>query len=219
MVHEEILIFLAKDKILNSKSMFNRCQIPRLSVMVGEEREPPQEAEYDTAELETELKRLRTNHNQRKADSVDNKRPFKKKRKWQFHFKWKRKRKEDSHSDQVMSENDSLKRPKRNDLDDTEEESPDPAPQTAEDVPSNAKLSSIPSTQNFYPIFSRKPLIFFKADPPKFTAKPSSKEVKNPPKKKSKSKAKKVKTETGTTTKTLIHFWGTAAASKTFNPP
>ena len=103
MVHEEILIFLAKDMILNSKSMYNRCQIPRLSVMVGEEdRKPPQEDEYDTAELETELKKLRTNHNQRKADSVDNQQPFKKKKRWQFHYKWKRKRKkEELPSDQV----------------------------------------------------------------------------------------------------------------------
>ena len=150
---------------------------------------------------------------------MGNQRPLKKKRKWQFHFKWKRKRNEDSNSDQVMSESDSLKRPKRNDPDNTEEESPDPVLQTVEDDPSKANSTSIPTTQNFYPIFSRKPLIFFKADPPKFTAKPSSKEVKNPPKKKSKSKAKKVKTERETTTKTLIHFWGTAAASKTLNPP
>ena len=171
--------------------------------MVGEEeREPPQEAEYDTAELETELGKLRTNHNQRKADSVGNQRPLKKKRKWQFHFKWKRKRNEDSHSDQVMSESDSLKRPKRNDPDDTEEESPDPVLQTAEDVPSKANSTSIPTTQNFYPIFSRKlPSIFSKLNPPKFTAEPSSKEAKNPLKKKSKSKAKteKGKTETETT--------------------
>ena len=63
MVHEEILIFMAKDKILNSKSMYNRCQIPRLSVMVGEEeRRPPEEPEFDTAELVTELKKLKTNY-------------------------------------------------------------------------------------------------------------------------------------------------------------
>ena len=188
--------------------MYNRCQIPRLSVMVGEEdRKPPEEAEYDTAELETELKKLKTSHNQRKADSVDNKQPFKKKKRWQFHYKWKRKRiKGDFHSDQVTTESDSLKRPKRNDPDDTEEESPDPVLQTAEDVPSKANSTSIPTTQNFYPIFSRK-----------LTAKPSGKENKNPPKKKPKSKAKKGKTET--TTKTLDYFWGTAVAIKTPIPP
>ena len=218
MVHEEILIFLAKDKILNAKSMYNRCQIPRLSVMVGEEeRRPPQEVQFDTAELETELKKLRTSHNQRKADSVGNPKPCKR-RKWQFHSKWKSKRKEDIDSDQVMTESDSLKRPKRSDPDDIEVESPDPIPQTVEDAPSKANSTSIPSTQNFFPIFSRKPLIFFKANPPKFTAEPLSKEAKNPPKKKSKPKAKK-KTERETTTKTLDYFWGTAAANKTPDPP
>ena len=211
---------MAKDKILNAKSMYNRCQIPRLSVMVGEEeRKPPQEVQFDTAELETELKKLRTNHNQRKADSVGNSRPFKKKRKWQFHYKWKRKRTEDINPDQVTTESDSLKRPKRRDPDDTEVESPDPTPQTAEDVPSKANSTLIPSTQNFFPIFSRKPLIFFKANPPKFTAEPLSKEAKHPPKRKSKSKAKKIKTERETTTKTLDYFWGTAAANKTSDPP
>ena len=176
MVHEEILIFLAKDMILNSKSMYNRCQIPRLSVMVGEEdRKPPQEDEYDTAELETELKKLRTNHNQRKADSVDNQQPFKKKKRWQFHYKWKRKRKkEELPSDQVTSEGDSLKRPKRNDPDDTEEESPEPATQTAEVEPNTANTNSFPSTSNFFPVFSRKlPSIFPQLNPPKFTATPT----------------------------------------------
>ena len=221
MVHEEVLIFLAKDNILNSKSMYNRCQIPRLSVMVGEEdREPPQEAEFDTAELETELKKLKTSHNQRKADSVDNSQPFKKKKRWQFHYKWKRKRKEDIQSDQVMTESDSLKRPKRNDPDDTEEESPDPVPQTAEDEPSTANSISIPSTSNFFPIFSRKPLIFFKASPPKFTATTTSKEDKKPLKKKSKAKAKSLKTKTESeTTNTITKYFGPAAANKSLDPP
>ena len=54
MVYEEILIFLAGDKTLNSKSMYNRCKIPRLSVMVGEEEvEPVKRTEYDTRELES----------------------------------------------------------------------------------------------------------------------------------------------------------------------
>ena len=117
-----------------------------------------------------------------------------------------------------MTESDSLKRPKGSDPDDIEVESPDPIPQTVEDVPSKANSTSIPSTQNFFPIFSRKPLIFFKANPPKFTAEPLSKEAKNPPKKKSKPKAKK-KTERETTTKTLDYFWGAAAANKIPDPP
>ena len=187
--------------------------------MVGEEeRKPPQEVQFDTAELETELKKLRTSHNQRKADSVSDPKPFKKRRKWQFHNKWKRKRKENINSDQVTTESDSLKKPKRSDPDDTETESPDPIPQTAEDVPSKAIPTSIPSTKNFFPIFSRKPLIFFKDNPPKFTAELLSKEVKKPPKRKSKPKAKKVM-EREMTTKTLKHFWGTAVANKSTDPP
>ena len=222
MVHEEILIFMAKDKILNSKSMYNRCQIPRLSVMVGEEeRKPPEETEFDTAELVTELKKLKTNFNQRKADSVDNLQPFKKKKRWQFHSKWKRKRREDSHLDKVMSESDSLKRPKRKDPDDSEQESPEPVPLTVEDVPNTASSLSIPQIKNFFPIFSRKPLIFFKADPPKFNAKPISKEVEKPPRRKQNAKAKKHKTKTGTQTTNKItnYFGGTAAAEHTSDPP
>ena len=133
---------------------------------------------------------------------VDSSRPLKKKRKWQFHYKWKRKRKEEFQSDQALPESDSLKRPKRNDPDDAGEESPDPVPQTAEDEPNNA--NSIPTTQNFFPIFSRKPLIYFKANPPKF----SSHEVWDPPKKKTKSKAKKVQKKTETTSKTKTLFLG-----------
>ena len=86
--------------------------------MVGEqEKKPPQEAEFDSAELKRELKKLRTNHNQRKCDSVDSSRPLKKKRKWQFHYKWKQTRKEEFQSNQALLESDSLKGPKRNDPD------------------------------------------------------------------------------------------------------
>ena len=120
-----------------------------------------------------------------------------------------------------MSESDSLKRPKRTDPDDAEEESSEPVPLTVEDVPNTANSISIPQTQNFFPIFSRKPLIFFKANPPKFTAEPLSKEAKNPPKKKPKPKAKKLETKTGTETTNKItnYFGGTAAADDTSDPP
>ena len=188
--------------------------------MVGEEEsKPPQEAEYDTAELETKLKKLKTSHNQRKADSVDNQQPFKKKKSLKFYYKWKRKRKKvELQSNQVTAESDSLKRPKRNNPDDTEEESPEPDTQAAEDESNTANLPSIPSTSNFFPIFSRKPLIFFKASPPKFTATAISKEVKKPLKKKSKAKAKSTKTETETTN-TITKYFGAAAADKTLYPP
>ncbi len=59
--------------------------------MVGEgEKRPPEEAEFDTAELVTELKKLKklkTNHSQRKADSSS-----KKKKRWQFQVEEKKKR-------------------------------------------------------------------------------------------------------------------------------
>ena len=69
-----------------------------------------------------------------------------------------------------------------------------------------ANSLSIPATRNFFPIFSRKPLIFFKADPPKFNANPMSKEVENPPRRKQKAKAKKHKPKTGTEMTNKI--WG-----------
>ena len=190
--------------------------------MVGEEgKKPPEEAEFDTAELVTELKKLKTNYSQRKADSVDNLQPSKKRKRWQFHYKWKRKRREEPHFDQVMSESDSLKRPKREDPDDSEQESPEPVLLTVEDVPNTANSLSIPPTTNFFPIFSRKPPTFFKADPPKFNAKPLSKEVENPPRRKQKAKAKKHKPKTGTETTNKItnYFGGTAAADDTSDPP
>ena len=224
MVHEEILIFLAKDKILNSKSMYNRCQIPRLSVMVGEdERKPPPEAEYDTSELERELKKLRTVHNQRGADSVDDPQPFKKRKRWQFHSKWKRKRNKDLNSEQETAESDSLKRPRGSDPNDTEEESSDLVIQTAKDVPNESNSTSIPSTKTFFPIFSRKLLIFFNATPPKFSAEPKANEVKDPPKKKAKPKAKKPKPKTGKeTTNIITNYFGVSAAANnnnTSDPP
>ena len=186
------------------------------------------EAQYDTAELESELNRLRRNHRQRKADSVDNPKPFKKKRKWQFHYasplrgcKWKRKRKDDDddHSVKVKAESDSLKRPKGNDPEDTERENPDPVLQTPEDVHDDAKSNSFPKTSKFFPIFSRKPLIFFKLNPPKFDSKPLENEVNVPHKRKA--KAKKVTRKKGTeTTNTILDYFGaTAAAKQNSNPP
>ena len=120
-----------------------------------------------------------------------------------------------------MPESDSLKRLKRKDPDDAEEESSEPDPLTVEDVANTANSISIPQTKNFFPIFSRKPLIFFKADPPKFNSKPISKEVENPPRKKQKAKAKKLKPKTGTQTTNKItnYFGGTAAADNNSDPP
>ena len=67
-------------KHVSSISLNKICtQAPRLAVMVGERgKKPPEETEFDTAELVTELKKPKTNYSQRKADSVDNIQPFKK---------------------------------------------------------------------------------------------------------------------------------------------
>ena len=113
-----------------------------------------------------------------------------------------------------------MKRPKRKDPDDSEHKILEPVTMTAEDVPNTANLISIPQTKNFFPIFSRKPPLFFKADPPKFTAKPIRKEVENPPRRKQKAKAKKHKGKTGTQTTNIItnHFGGTAAADNPSDP-
>ena len=178
---------------------------------------------YDTSELERELKKLRTVHNQRGADSVDDPQPFKKRKRWQFHSKWKRKRNKDLNSEQETAESDSLKRPRGSDPNDTEEESSDLVIQTAKDVPNESNSTSIPSTKTFFPIFSRKPLIFFNATPPKFSAEPKANEVKDPPKKKAKPKAKKPKPKTGKeTTNTITNYFGASAAANnnnTSNPP
>ena len=178
---------------------------------------------YDTSELERELKKLRTVHNQRGADSVDDPQPFKKRKRWQFHSKWKRKRNKDLNSEQETAESYSLKRPRGSDPNDTEEESPDLVIQTAKDVPNESNSTSIPSTKTFFPIFSRKPLIFFNATPPKFSAEPKANEVKDPPKKKAKPKAKKPKPKTGKeTTNTITNYFGASAAANnnnTSNPP
>ena len=118
MVYEEILIYLAGDKTLNSKSMYNRCKIPRLSVMVGEEEvEPVKRTEYDTRELESEIAKLKTRQRQRREDSAENPKPNKRKRRWHFYYKWKRKRVEEDEveepqTNQENGESYSQKRPK-----------------------------------------------------------------------------------------------------------
>ena len=122
----------------------------------------------------------------------------------------------------MTSEGDSLKRPKRNDPNDTEEESPEPATQTAEVEPNTANTNSFPSTSKFFPVFSRKlPSIFPQLNPPKFTATPTCIEAKKPLKRKSKTKAKssKTKTEAETTNTITNYFRGTAAAKNNSDPP
>ena len=52
MVFESVLIYRGGHNILNSKSEFSRCQVPRLSVMVGENQQ------YDKFEKNVEVLKL-----------------------------------------------------------------------------------------------------------------------------------------------------------------
>ena len=215
MVFEEILIFMAGDKTLNSKSMYNRCKIPRLSVMVGEdEEEPVRTTEYDTAELESEISKLRNQI--RKADSADDPQASKKRKRWQFHYKGKRKRKKDHKddveerpTDQETVESHSQKKHRPvSDPEDHREESPDGDRKKKEEKPSRSL--------RLFSIFT-KPIISFNSKPTIFN---SNHEVKIPPKRNpAKAKKKPNKTaerETKTNSKITNYFLGsTAAADKT----
>ena len=53
MVFESVLIYRGGHNILNSKSEFSRCQVPRLSVMVGENQQ------YDKFEKNVEVLKLK----------------------------------------------------------------------------------------------------------------------------------------------------------------
>ena len=103
-VFEACLIFLAGKNVHNSRSQYNRCQVPRLSVMLGEDT--PVQPQYDPAELEKELKKLRQKHALDTAPPAASAAtttttttttttlppPSKKKKKWHVYSKWKRKR-------------------------------------------------------------------------------------------------------------------------------
>ena len=218
MVFEEILIFMAGDKTLNSKSMYNRCKIPRLSVMVGEdEEEPVRMTEYDTAELESEISKLRNQI--RKADSADDPQASKRRKRWQFHpqslvrYKGKRKRKKDHNdvvaegpTDQETVESHSQKKHRPvSDPEDHEEESPDGDRKKKEEKP-NRSL-------RLFSIFT-KPIISFNSKPTVFNSNP---EGKNPPKKiPAKAKKRSNKTtgrETKTNSKITNYFLGSTAAA------
>ena len=215
MVFEKNLIFMAGDKTLNSKSMYNRCKIPRLSVMVGEdEEEPVRMTEYDTAELESEISKLRNQI--RKADSADDPQASKKRKRWQFHYKGKRKRKKDHKddveegpTDQETVESHSQKKHRPvSDPEDHREESPDGDRKKKEEKPSRSL--------RLFSIFT-KPIISFNSKPTIFN---SNHEVKIPPKRNpAKAKKKPNKTaerETKTNSKITNYFVGsTAAADKT----
>ena len=58
-IHEAVLIY-RDTNILNSKSQYNRCQVPRLSVVIGDKVvQDTHNTRYDQAELDTEVADLR----------------------------------------------------------------------------------------------------------------------------------------------------------------
>ena len=218
MVFEEILIFMAGDKTLNSKSMYNRCKIPRLSVMVGEEeKESVVMTEYDTTELESEISNLR--NQLRKADSVNNPQASKRKKRWHFYSKWKRKRKsdhidkEDLPSDQVKTESQPQKRPRtKSDSEGNEVESPEDDKQKEEEKPSRS------NNLKLYSICTHKPILSFSSKPTTFKSDTVPNEVKKNPPKKYPAKAKKNQTktvgkETTTSNRITNYFLGSAAGA------
>ena len=83
-VHEAVLISLnASDKILNSMGVYNRCKLPRLTVMFGsnesnDEDMTRQNTAVEEKELETELEEMR--HNKRREHAREYE-PRKKRRK------------------------------------------------------------------------------------------------------------------------------------------
>ena len=173
--------------------------------------------EYDTAELESEISKLRNQI--RKADSADDPQASKKRKRWQFHYKGKRKRKKDHKddveegpTDQETVESHSQKKHRPvSDPEDHREESPDGDRKRKEEKP-NRSLRSL----RLFSIFT-KPIISFNSKPTVFN---SNLEVKNPPKKTSaKAKKRSNKTtgkETKTNNKITNYFLGsTAAADKT----
>ena len=75
MVFESVLIFRDGENVLNSKSEFSRCQVPRLSVMIGDNQK------YDNVEKDKEVAKLK----RRLIDDNHNCKPPKRRRK---HVDW-----------------------------------------------------------------------------------------------------------------------------------
>ena len=71
MVFESVLIFRDGENVLNSKSEFSRCQVPRLSVMIGDNQK------YDNVEKDKEVTKLK----RRLIDDNHNCKPPKRRRK------------------------------------------------------------------------------------------------------------------------------------------
>ena len=77
MVFESVLIFRDGENVLNSKSEFSRCQVPRLSVMIGDNQK------YDNVEKDKEVAKLK----RRLIDDNHNCKPPKRRRKHK-HVDW-----------------------------------------------------------------------------------------------------------------------------------
>ena len=102
-VHESILIFL-NPHVLNSKSgMYNRCQVPRLTVMVGDKVASDQEqnqVKYDQVDLDAEVANIRNKHPL--ASSEEETRPKKRQKRWHVN-KDRNKKKKDQSEDNTVS--------------------------------------------------------------------------------------------------------------------
>ena len=94
-IMEIVLIFL-DPHVLNSKSgLYNRCQVPRLSVMVGDQVASDQNhAKYDQVELDTELANIRNKHHL--PSSADVTRPTKRQKRWHVNKESNKKKKDKS---------------------------------------------------------------------------------------------------------------------------
>ena len=94
-IMESVLIFL-DPHVLNSKSgLYNRCQVPRLSVMVGDQVASDQNhAKYDQVELDTELANIRNKHHL--PSSADVTRPNKRQKRWHVNKERNKKKKDKS---------------------------------------------------------------------------------------------------------------------------
>ena len=107
-VHESVLIFL-NPHVLNSKSgMYNRCQVPRLSVMVGDQVASDQDqVRYDQVELDLEVANIRNKHHL--ASSDEETRPNKRQKRWHVNKERNKKKKKDHSEDNTVSPSAELK--------------------------------------------------------------------------------------------------------------
>ena len=150
-VQEACLIFLAGNNVMNSKSQYNRCQIPRLSVMIGENQTDSKKISYSTEELDEEIMKLRQKHDLDKdpePGAVPH-HPNKKHKKW-HKSKWKRERTD--HSDvNTNSSSKRLKMMQPTKKPDAKNENLPPSTPIVDRIESNAI-----GPKNIFPIFKIK---------------------------------------------------------------